>query len=302
MSARVTFATYGDDPGITADDQVLRDALLARDIEVQAAAWDDPFADWSMIDLCLLRSTWDYHHRCQDFLLWARHVAAVTRLWNPLPAVRWNAHKRYLRDLAGNGVATVPTQWLNAGLPADLPTLLEANSWSMAVIKPGVGASAEGVALVSRDLIAEGQAHLDTLLGRGDVMVQPFLPSVRSTGECSLVVIDGEVTHAWRRHSPLDGADEDVTLVMPEPNEIALAHAALAAAPGPVLYARVDMIHDQGGRPLLSELELIEPYLALQLAPDAAAQLADAIVRIVRSGAVTASSLHRSTFQRTDQR
>ncbi len=133
-------------------------------------------------------------------------------------------------------------------------------------------------------------------------MVQPFLPSVRSTGECSLVVIDGEVTHAWRRHSPLDGADEDVTLVMPEPNEIALAHAALAAAPGPVLYARVDMIHDQGGRPLLSELELIEPYLALQLAPDAAAQLADAIVRIVRSGAVTASSLHRSTFQRTDQR
>lgn len=88
MSARVTFATYGDDPGITADDQVLCDALVARDIEVQATAWDDPVADWSTTGLCLLRSTWDYHLRCQDFLVWERHVSAVTRLWNPLPVVR----------------------------------------------------------------------------------------------------------------------------------------------------------------------------------------------------------------------
>ena len=302
MPARVTFATYSGDPGITVDDQVLCDALVARDIEVQAAAWDDPAADWSTTDLCLLRSTWDYHHRCQDFLGWARHVSTVIRLWNPLPVVRWNAHKRYLRDLAAHGVATVPTRWLNAGSPADLPALLAANGWTTAIIKPEVGASAEGVALVSRDLISARQAHLDTLLRQGDVMVQPFLPSVRSTGERSLVVIDGEVTHAWRRHSPLDGADEDVTLVVPEPNEIALAHAALAATPGPVLYARVDLIHDQDGRPLLSELELIEPYLALQRAPDAASRLADAIVRILGSGAVTVNSSHRSTFGRTLQR
>jgi len=302
MSARVTLATYAGDPGITTDDQVLRDALLARDIEVQAAAWDDPLADWSTTGLCLLRSTWDYHLRCDEFLAWAHHVAAVTRLWNPLPVVRWNAHKRYLRDLAAHGVATVPTRWLKAGSPADLPALLAANGWTMAIIKPEVGASAEGVALVSRESITAGQAHLDTLLGQGDAMVQPFLPSVRSTGERSLIVIDGEVTHAWRRHSPLDGTDEDVTRVAPEPNEIALAHAALAAAPGPVLYARVDMIHNQGGHPLLSELELIEPYLALQLAPDAAAQLADAIVRIVGSGKFTASAVHRSTFGRTPQR
>jgi len=92
-----------------------------------------------------------------------------------------------------------------------------------------------------------------------------------------------------------------VTRVAPKPAEIALAHAALAAAPGPVLYARVDMIHDQSGHPLLSELELIEPYLALQLAPDAASQFADAIARILRSGDVTANSVHRSTFWRTHQ-
>jgi len=216
--------------------------------------------------------------------------------------VRWNAHKRYLHDLAVNGVATVPTRWLNAGSCADLPALLTTNGWTRAIIKPAVGASAEGVALVTRELITEGQAHLDTLLRRGDVMVQPFLPSVRSTGERSLIVIDGEVTHAWRRHSPLDSDDEDVAPVAPEPDEIALAHAALAAAPGPVLYARVDMIHDQGGRPLLSELELIEPYLALQRAPDAAARLADTIVRILGSGTVTVNSSHRSTFERTLQR
>jgi len=57
MSAQVIFATYVDDPGITADDQILCDALVVRDIEVQAAAWDDPVADWSTTGLCLLRST-----------------------------------------------------------------------------------------------------------------------------------------------------------------------------------------------------------------------------------------------------
>ncbi len=124
MSAQVIFATYVDDPGITADDQILCDALVARDIEVQAAAWDDPVADWSTTGLCVLRSTWTYHLRCQDFLGWARHVSTVTRLWNPLPVVRWKAHKRYLRDLAAHGVATVPTRWLKAGSPADIAAML----------------------------------------------------------------------------------------------------------------------------------------------------------------------------------
>jgi glutathione synthase/RimK-type ligase-like ATP-grasp enzyme len=284
MSPRVAFATYVHDPVIASDDSVVRDMLWARDIEVEATVWDDPSVDWSAVDLCLLRSTWDYHHRHQEFLAWVQDVSAVTTLWNPAPVVRWNTHKRYLHDLAIHGVATVPTRWLPAGSRADLATILESSGWSAAIVKPAIGADAEGVTLVSRQLITDGQEHLERLLRRGDVLVQPFLPSVRSIGERSLIVVDGVVTHAWRRHSPLDGDNEEITLVAPNPDEIALAHAALAATPGPVLYARVDLIHDDDGQPLLSELELIEPFLALRLWPAAAVRLADAIVRLLGTG------------------
>ncbi|GAC1466047.1 MAG: hypothetical protein PVSMB7_11040 [Chloroflexota bacterium] len=282
MPPRVVFATYAHQPAITADDEVLRDALSARHIDVGAAAWDDPSMDWSTTNLCVIRSTWDYHRRHSEFLDWAHRVSTVTSLWNPFPVVQGNSHKRYLRDLAAHGVATVPTRWLNAGSHVDLAAVLARSGWSAAIMKPAVGANSDGVALATRERITQAQVHLEGLLRQGDVMVQLYLPSVRSRGERSLILIDGVVTHAWRRSSPLDDRDEDVTVVRPAPDEVALAHAALGATGGPILYARVDILHDAAGRPLLSELELIEPFLALRLAPGAAARLADVIARIVR--------------------
>jgi glutathione synthase/RimK-type ligase-like ATP-grasp enzyme len=63
----------------------------------------------------------------------------------------------------------------------------------------------------------------------------------------------------------------------PPAGAIELAQAALAAAPGDAVYARVDLIRLDDGTLAVMELELIEPSLWLDLAPDRGASFAAAI-------------------------
>ena len=56
-----------------------------------------------------------------------------------------------------------------------------------------------------------------------------------------------------------------------------MAKAALAAAPAEATYARVDMVRDADGALAVIELELIEPALWLQHAPDGGEGFAAAV-------------------------
>jgi len=73
------------------------------------------------------------------------------------------------------------------------------------------------------------------------------------------------------------------TVVEPSAAEIAVAEAALAVAPAPPFYARVDLIPDADGRPLVMELELIEPDLYLDLTPDRGESFAVALAARLRA-------------------
>src|SRR6476646_932885 len=118
------------------DEAPLARALEARGFEPVRVGWDDPRVDWSGFDAALLRSTWDYHHRRDEFLLWARRAAAETRLFNPPELIEWNSHKFYLRELEHAGIAIVPTVFLERRSVADLAEILERQGWEAAVIKP----------------------------------------------------------------------------------------------------------------------------------------------------------------------
>ena len=61
--------------------------------------------------------------------------------------------------------------------------------------------------------------------------------------------------------------------------EIALAQRALAAIPGGHLYARVDLVRDDAGSPVVIEVELIEPSLFLAMHPPAATRFAEALAK-----------------------
>ena len=264
----------------TENDLLLAPALAARGLSAQLVAWDDATMDWSLPRLSVIRATWDYHLRREEFLRWVERVSGLCPLWNPQVLLRWNSHKRYLRDLSERGVRVVPTVWLPRGVDADLTSLLARERWSAAVIKPAVSASAYATIMVTPRTLAAGQAHLEELLDSRDMMIQPYLSSVMTTRERSLVYIDGHLTHTILRAPALArGADASNrnALIANDPEEDAFAAHALECMGERALYARVDLVRDDEGALCLMELELVEPSLGLDLAPWAAERFAGAI-------------------------
>ncbi len=276
--ALVTCAEY---PDLSEDDRLLLEALLMRGLYARPAIWDDPEVDWSRFKLCIIRSTWDYHERHGEFMDWAERAASVTQLWNPIEALRWNTHKGYLRDLEQRGVPIVRTTWMQAGASAHLKTLLNLRGWERAVLKPAVSASAYKTMIVDDSSLDEAQELVNTLLPFRDLMLQPFMESVDTVGERSLVFIDGALTHAVRKPSVLRGSEyaaHKYAPVEPAEDEEAFGVTVLRAAGFPTLYARVDVVRDDEGKLRLMELELVEPSLWLAYSPMAVERFGEGIV------------------------
>jgi glutathione synthase/RimK-type ligase-like ATP-grasp enzyme len=268
-------------------DEPLVEALQARGATTHTPRWDDPQVEWASFDAVVVRTAWDYPARRDAFVAWAARVGDLTALWNPADVLRWNTHKSYLIELEDRGAPVVPTAWLAAGDGVDLAALLASRAWDRAIVKPAVGNGGVGLLRTHDVDPAEGQAHLDSLLTRGDVMVQPYLASIELEGEVSVVAIEGQVTHAIHK-APVEGefriqrqfggeyARLDLAGDGREP--AALAHWVLEAAGHELLYARVDLVRDDGGVWQLAELELAEPDLYLGLAPEVGDTLARAIL------------------------
>jgi glutathione synthase/RimK-type ligase-like ATP-grasp enzyme len=277
---RIAIATCARHDREMVDDDLLRAVLAARDCEAQAVVWDEAGVDWSRFDLCLVRSTWDYHEKHPEFLRWARQVEAAAGLQNPAELIAWNSDKTYLRELAEAGVPVVPTVWVKRGSDVDLERVLAQRGWEEAVVKPVVDLGARNL---HRVRAGDGSPALRLALGRStEAMVQPFLPSLETDGELSLTYVEGELTHAVRkRAAPGDFRVQSIwggTVERAEPadGEVEIAERALAQLDELPLYARADLVAGPDGGPCLIELELIEPNLYLTHHPPAAEALAEA--------------------------
>ncbi|AGS69347.1 ATP-grasp domain-containing protein [Streptomyces collinus] len=283
---RIALATYdpGTEPGKDRDLPVLVEALRAAGADAEARHWDDPRADWGGYDLVLIRSTWDYSWRAREFGAWVERVGAMTRLANPAAVVRWNSDKRYLGELAAAGVPTVPTRYVAPGEPAELPADHEY------VIKPTSGAGARFAARYTPDGHDTAVRQLARMHAEGfTAMVQPYLRSIDVSGERALQFFGGRLLHASRKGAvlapgtPYDAdkvAHPDLVPWQPTDEELAVAGKALAAVPGApgLLYARVDLVDGEDGRPRVMELELVEPNLFLFLHPASLPRVTEAIL------------------------
>jgi hypothetical protein len=303
----VALVTCREFPNLDEDDRLVLPELATRGITAVPVSWDDDAVDWDGFDLAVVRSTWDYVDRPGEFLAWAQ---SVPRLANPASVLRWNTDKRYLRDLAGAGVPVVPTTWLEPGDAVQLPATGSGvepggpqegghqapmiTGVETIVAKPSIGAGSRDAGRfdltspTDRELATK---HIQRLLDHGETaMVQPYLEAVDTVGETALLFTGGEFSHAVRKAALLRGPDtdveglfreEEITARLPAIAERAVAKAALAAvaaiAPAELLYARVDLLPDDDGRPVLLELELSEPSLFLRTDARAASRFAAAI-------------------------
>lgn len=281
--AVVALATCAKVADLTADDALLIPALAAEGVRAAPAVWDDPSVDWTAFDAVVIRSCWDYHHQPRRFLDWvAAREAAGTPLWNPAPVLRWNADKRYLRELAARGVRTVPTRWLEAGADASLDAVLAESGWHDAVVKPVVSASATDTWRAARGAEPADEARFRALTETRAMMVQPMVREIERDGEWSFLFFGGTFSHAilkrpragdFRVQMEHGGVAEART----PPDALRDdAHDMLAAAGVDTVYARVDGCAIDG-RLVLMELELLEPQLFLGWNANAPARLAGAI-------------------------
>ena len=276
MKLRV--ATCRTLPEPDADAAPLAEALAAGGFDAELLAWDDPAVDWDAPIPTILRSTWNYAHDPGAFLGWLARVAAAAPLWNPEAVCRGNIRKRYLLELAARGVPIVPTTLVERGQAVDLPALGASLGAPRIVIKPEVGAGSLDTEVFAPDDPAAAR-HLAALTARGAALVQPYVRSVDGYGERSLVWIDGALSHAVRKTPRFSGDPERITGPFEiADDERAVALAALAPY-GDLLYGRVDLARDDAGRPMVMELELVEPSLYLAHDPHAATRLAEAIAR-----------------------
>jgi glutathione synthase/RimK-type ligase-like ATP-grasp enzyme len=250
--------------------------LLRAGFSVEARPWNDA-GELAGFDLVMPLVAWGYH---QDPARWHALLDRLEReqiaVLNPVPLLRWNSDKRYLAELGAKGIATIPTRLVEALDEAELAGARGAFG-DVLVIKPPVSAAADGThRLGPADPIPAGS------LGR-TMLVQPFLRSVAEEGEYSILLFGGQFSHAivkrpkagdYRVQPHLGGTE--VACAAP-PGAIDLALAALSAAPAEAAYARVDMVRDNRGELAIIELELIEPSLWLQHAPDGGQSFVDAI-------------------------
>lgn len=276
----VLLATCAQLPKGDEDSEPLTGALRRLGIDARWQAWDDPAARWDAVTV--IRSTWDYAPRREEFLRWA---AAVPALQNPYPLVVWNSDKVYLGELADLGIPAVPTVFVRPGQGVRFP---DAAEW---VVKPSIGAGSRGAGRF-RDQAAAAE-HVRALHGAGrTAMLQPYLDGVDTAGETALIYLDGEFSHAVVKGAmlPPDAAHavEDDELFVAERIDARAPSAAeceigervvkaLTARFGATpLYARIDLLPGPDG-PALVEVEVTEPSLFLGYADGAADRFAAAL-------------------------
>jgi glutathione synthase/RimK-type ligase-like ATP-grasp enzyme len=267
-------------------------AFAAAGVSAEIADWDDAQVEWGGFDAALLRSTWDYTERLDEFLAWVERTATRTTLLHPPEVVRWNSDKHYLAELAQQGLPTVASYYCEAHQDAAqvLERFLAQQHEAELVVKPTVGAGSRDTRRHARTAVAQILVHMRVLLGaRRSVLLQPYLPSVDQAGETALIYLDGRYSHAIRKGPLLPAgaaataalfAPEEITPRMAGADERAVADRILAALPfGTLLYARIDLIRGAAGEPRLLELEITEPSLFFAHAPGSAARLAAATLR-----------------------
>ncbi|WP_460218620.1 ATP-grasp domain-containing protein [Psychroserpens sp. MEBiC05023] len=265
------------------EDRLVYHALEQVGLKTLRLAWDDMFFDWSTTKTILFRSTWDYFDRFEEFSKWLEKVSKQTTLINSEAIIRWNIDKHYLLDLQKNGIHIAESHFIKKNAKVSLAQLHDILNWKNTVLKPCVSGAARHTYKLNPENLESHEAIFQELISNEAMILQPFQNNIVSKGEVSMMVFNGNFSHAilkkakagdFRVQDDFGGTIEDY---MASEQEITFAETSVKACPELPIYARVDIFEDNNGAIALSELELIEPELWFRHKKDAALSLAEGI-------------------------
>jgi len=274
----VGLATSEQYRSLTPDDRLAAAEFEHMGATVVPVVWSETKADDLRCDLLVVRSCWDYHLRPEAFLHWICEAGRRMPVLNPAALLRWNADKRYLCELEAAGFPVPATIVIGPGSVTDPAALLRAHGMETAILKPAVSASAYGTFLLADNVQAE--VSVSEWLRDKTMVLQEFVPEVRTRGEWSLIFLGAEFSHAVEKR-PVEGEFRvqreyggSAEAAPPPPEALLLAQQLVRKFAGEALYCRVDLVEAKRGW-LLMELELIEPDLFFGLHGPSARRFAD---------------------------
>lgn len=275
---KIAIATYNKLPDLTENDRLLIPIFEAKGHTIVPEIWDNPEVDWTTYDLVLIRSTWDYYLKPEAFKNWiSKFENSKTRLINSPKIVLKNSHKFYLKELSEKGVNIIPTLF-----SSDKIELQTTKTWEKVVIKPAVSAGSHETEIFKTAKLS--QEVLDTKIGDGDWLIQPFLEEIKSAGEISMLFFGGEFSHAIQK-VPKSGDfrvqkqfGAQYLNYEPTVELISIAKNIVEIAGKESTYARIDGVMTQNGF-LLMEVEMIEPDLFFEHAPEGPSRFVEAVIK-----------------------
>ncbi len=291
MANRIALLACDDAMDLDTDGPLLFPALDAAGLEYDVVAWDDPKAKWSTYSKVIVRATWDYFNRLDEFQAVLEHINAQTELLNPLEALEWNLDKRYIIELRRAGLSIVDTAFVTHLMPPTelMGALTKIEKWKCVevVVKPSVSAgSNDTYRLDAADGSAIAKAVQSIVDSDRVAMVQPYLIDVDSYGERGCVYFNGSFDHAFAKAALLLPGEqaieglfvqeeiEPVELTDHERSAADAVNAWLVERFGSLLYARIDLVPGPNG-PEVLEVELIEPSFFFDSDPPSATRFVE---------------------------
>jgi glutathione synthase/RimK-type ligase-like ATP-grasp enzyme len=276
---KIVFLSCDDLSSYVVDDKYLYNVLKEEYPEIlfDVVSWSAPDVNWTKYEFAVVRTTWDYTKRRDEFLAKMNQIHnSGCKVYNSPEILKWNSHKSYLKELQSSGVQIIESYFLDEETPITLNAKLNDNN--KFVLKPIVGASADHIRILEK---AELLRCISNLENPVDWFVQPFMEEVLE-GERSIFFFNSKFSHAAKK-VPKTGdfrVQEEhggiITSYLPDTEELEFSNLALKSIKEKLLYARIDFLKTKTG-PQLIELELIEPSLYFRTNKQAAYNFAEAL-------------------------
>jgi glutathione synthase/RimK-type ligase-like ATP-grasp enzyme len=269
------------------EDAILLNTFKKKGLKAIRTHWDNPEFDFSVTEITLFRTIWDYFHRFDEFSLWLKNTEHVTRFINPPELLYHNIDKHYLRDLAEKGLNIPHTIFIEKGEQRSLEQIYSESNLNNAILKPTVSGAGRHTYKIAKTNVSELQDIFMQLIENEAMMLQEYQENITKYGEVAIILFNGKFSHAVLKTAKegdfrvQDDFGGTVELYSPRLDEIQFAEQVLSVCSPLPLYARVDIMRDNNNNPVLGELELIEPELWFRLHEQAAETMAEAIIAIL---------------------